>query len=222
MKLLIETNDTIETTISEAREGSEGKTTFIEGTFMMYGKPNRNGRYYPRKVLENEVDRYLKENVNKNRAYGELNHPKGPQINLDRVSHLIKELKVQDDGRVYGKAQIVDTPMGNIARGLIEGGANLGVSTRGLGSLKESKDGLKEVQDDFKLVTAADIVADPSASDAYVSALMENVDWVRVLDPSTGEFVYRQQEAARKMSTRELEEAKLFLFSEFLRTLAEK
>jgi len=217
MKLLIETNELVETSISEALEEGGKKNVFIEGTFMSYDKPNRNGRYYPKSVLESEVNRYLKENVSKSRAYGELNHPKEPQINLDRVSHLITELKVMDNGTVHGKAKLVDTPMGNIARGLIEGGANLGVSTRGMGSLKEMKEGLKEVQNDFKLVTAADIVADPSASDAYVDALMENVNWVR--DPVSGEWIQEQQEAVHKKSRKELEEAKVYLFAQYLEKL---
>lgn len=217
MKLLIETNDHIQTEICESSGEDGKKNVYVEGTFMVYDKPNQNGRYYPKKILEKEVNRYLKESVNNKRAYGELDHPKGPSINLDRVSHLIEQLKVMDNGTVYGKAKLMDTPMGNIAKGLIEGGANLGVSTRGMGSLKEMKEGLKEVQEDFRLVTAADIVANPSATDAYVSGLMENVDWVR--DSVTGEWIQEQQEAVHKYSRAELEEAKVYLFSKFLERL---
>ncbi len=202
--------------ITEASENGK-KSLFIEGRFMAYGEPNRNGRIYSESVMKREVDRYVKENVTQKRAYGELNHPSGPQINLDRVSHLIESLEVRSGGTVYGKAKVLDTPMGNIAKGLIEGGANLGVSSRGLGSLKEGKNGIMEVQDDFRLVTAGDIVADPSAPGAFVKGILENVDWV--YNESNGEWIQESRNKMKKMNNRELEESMTKFFEQFLKTL---
>lgn len=219
MKLLTELVESVNY-LTEEKDGK--KHLYIEGVFMQYNndrftQPNRNGRLYPESIMRKEVDRYIKEVVNQKRAYGELNHPSGPQINLDRVSHLIENLKIENDGKVYGKAKIVDTPMGNIAKGLIEAGANLGVSTRGLGSLKESKNGLMEVQDDFKLATAADLVADPSAQNAYVKGIMENVNWF--YNEKTGEYIQETKREIKKLSRRQLEEKKLIFFKNFLKTL---
>lgn len=202
--------------ITEASENGK-KNLFIEGRFMAYGEPNRNGRVYSESVMKREVDRYVKENVTQKRAYGELNHPSGPQINLDRVSHLIESLEVRPSGTVYGKAKVLDTPMGNIAKGLIEGGANLGVSSRGLGSLKEGKNGIMEVQDDFRLVTAGDIVADPSAPGAFVKGILENVDWV--YNESNGEWIQESRNKMKKMNNRQLEESMTKFFEQFLKTL---
>lgn len=154
----------------------EKKNLFIEGVFLQAGIKNRNGRLYNPDIMEREVTRYMKEAVGSRRAYGELGHPAGPQINLDRVSHLIVGLQREGNNWI-GKAKITDTPMGNIARGLINDGAALGVSSRGLGSLKPVN-GVMEVQQDFRLATAADIVADPSAPDAFVNGIMEGVEWV--------------------------------------------
>lgn len=202
--------------ITEASENGK-KNLFIEGRFMAYGEPNRNGRVYSESVMRKEVDRYVKENVTQKRAYGELNHPSGPQINLDRVSHLIEKLEVQSGGTVYGRAKILDTPMGNIAKGLIEGGANLGVSSRGLGSLKEGKNGIMEVQNDYRLVTAGDIVADPSAPGAFVKGILENVEWV--YNESNGEWIQESRHKMKKMNKRELEESMTRFFEKFLKTL---
>lgn len=202
--------------VTEATESGK-KAMFIEGTFMQYGIANKNGRVYSKPVMEKEVGRYINECVSQKRAYGELNHPSGPTINLDRVSHIIEKLELQDNGTVYGKARVVDTPMGNIVRGLIDGGANLGVSTRGLGSLREGKNGIMEVQDDFRLVTAADIVADPSAPAAFVKGIMENVEWV--YNESNGQWIQETKKSMKKMSKTELEEQKLIFFKEFLKTL---
>ena len=202
--------------ITEASENGK-KNLFIEGRFMAYGEPNRNGRVYSESVMKREVDRYVIENVTQKRAYGELNHPSGPQINLDRVSHLIESLEVRPSGTVYGKAKVLDTPMGNIAKGLIEGGANLGVSSRGLGSLKEGKNGIMEVQDDFRLVTAGDIVADPSAPGAFVKGILENVDWV--YNESNGEWIQESRNKMKKMNNRQLEESMTKFFEQFLKTL---
>jgi len=164
--------------ITEKRE--DGKTNFyIEGIFMQGGIKNRNGRMYPVDVLVAEANRYSQELVAKGRAYGELGHPNGPSINLDRVSHRIVELRqIDDSGNIYGKALVMEEGMGKIARGIIDMGGSLGVSSRGMGSIKEGKDGIMEVQKDFYLATAADIVADPSAPDAFVQGIMEGVEWV--------------------------------------------
>ena len=215
MKLILEQADDV-SFITEATENGK-KNLFIEGCYMVYGQGNKNGRVYSENVMRKEVNRYLKEVVSEKRAYGELNHPSGPQINLDRVSHLIEKLEVRPNGVVWGKAKVLDTPMGNIARGLIEGGANLGVSSRGLGSLKAGQNGLMEVQDDFRIVTAADIVADPSAPGAFVQGIMENVDYF--YNENTGEFVEKIKESVKKMSSRQLEEQKVKLFEQFLKSL---
>jgi len=218
MKLLCEIQDHVES-ITEEENGK--KKMYIEGIFMQSGIANKNNRRYHPDVMENEVRRYIKDSVEKNRAYGELSHPQGPQINLDRVSHIIKSLRVE--GRnVMGKALVLETPMGKIVRGLIEGGANLGVSSRGLGTLKPGKDNVNEVQSDFKLVTPADVVADPSAPDAWVSAVMENVEWV--WDEAKGDWTHMEEvedtkNQIKKMSSSELNERKLRLFSNFLKTL---
>lgn len=215
MLLITEDLDNVQF-ISEEREGGK-KNLFIEGTFMVYGKPNRNGRIYNEHVMKREVERYMTEAVEAKRAYGELNHPEGPQINLDRVSHLIENLEVRRDGQVYGRAKILDTPMGNIARGLIEGGANLGVSSRGLGSLKPGQNGIMEVQGDFRLVTAADIVADPSAPGAFVKGIMENVEWV--YNDKNGQWIAETRQEMKKLSKTQLEEQMLSFFSKYLKTL---
>lgn len=176
MKLIKELNEDLQY-IVEVNEETGKKNLYIEGVFLQSNLQNRNGRVYPREIMQREVDRYMKEQVATKRAYGELGHPEGPSINLDRVSHMITSLK-EDGNNWIGKAKILDTPMGNIAQSLIKEGAGLGVSSRGLGSLKENSEGINEVQDDFMLATAADIVADPSAPDAYVAGIMEGRDWV--------------------------------------------
>lgn len=215
MKLITELMEGI-SYISEAREDGK-KNLYIEGVFMQYDTPNRNGRIYNRSIMEREVNRYVDEVVSQKRAYGELNHPSGPQINLDRVCHIIEKLELRSNGEVLGKARVVDTPMGNIVKGLLEGGANLGVSSRGLGSLKEGKNGIMEVQQDFRLVTAADVVADPSAPRAYINGIMENVDWV--FNEANGEWVKQTQKHIHSLSKTQLEEQKIVLFKNFLKTL---
>ena len=174
MKLITELNEDVKYLVEE-KEGK--KHFFIEGIWMQGNIGNRNGRMYRTETLEKEVKRYNEQYVDKNRAYGELGHPSGPSINLDRVSHMIKSLCREGDNFI-GRAKIMDTPMGNIVKNLISEGAQLGVSSRGMGSIKENKDGIMEVQDDFYLATAGDIVADPSAPDAFVQGIMEGVDWV--------------------------------------------
>jgi hypothetical protein len=172
MRLVTEINENVEY-ITEAN----GKDLFIEGVFLQADLKNRNGRLYPGAIMEKEVKRYTKEYIDKKRAFGELGHPEGPTINLDRVSHMITELK-KDGSNYLGRAKITDTPHGNIVKNLIKEGAQLGVSSRGMGSLKANKKGIQEVQGDFYLATAADIVADPSAPDAFVNGIMEGKEWV--------------------------------------------
>lgn len=205
------------TIIVEEKLG-KGKEYFIEGVFLQSEVKNRNGRMYPESTMDREVKRYVENYVSKNRAYGELGHPDTPSINLDRVSHLITDLRKEGTNYI-GKAKILDTPMGKIARGLLDGGANLGVSSRALGSLKMNKEGVQIVQDDFMLSTAADIVADPSAPDAFVRGIMESVDWVFV----DGQFEQRQIEQTKKIiqdtPSKRLTEASIQAFQNFLNSI---
>ena len=203
--------------VSELNEATGEKEYFIEGIFMQSEQKNRNGRVYPKSVLMNEVKRYNTEYVAKNRAMGELNHPQGPTVNLDRVSHIIKELKQQGND-VYGKAKIMDTPMGRIAKNLIDEGAKLGVSSRGMGTLKQNDDGVNEVQKDFMLA-AVDIVADPSAPDAFVNGIMEGREWVWDGGILKERQVEQMQREIRKASSRDLTEAKLNAFKKFISKL---
>lgn len=221
MKLISEVTEQI-SVLEEETNGT--KSLYIHGPFMMYDEPNRNKRIYPRSIMEKEVLRYINEHVKPKRAFGELNHPQGPTINLDRVSHLIENLEMKDNGTVYGKAKILNTPMGNIVKGLLEGGASIGVSTRGLGSLKECHNGLMEVQDDFRLVTAADIVADPSAHKAYVQGIMENVEYYydSVKGTYAEKIVEQQHKEIKTMSKRKIMEKKAFFFNQILENLSKK
>jgi hypothetical protein len=219
MKLITELFENMEY-ITEAKENGE-KEHYIHGIFLQANKKNRNGRIYPLHIMEGEVNRYMNEVVKNNRAYGELGHPAGPAINLDRVSHIITELK-RDGDNFVGKAKLTDTPMGNIAKGLLKSGANLGVSSRGLGSLKPTKDGVMEVQNDFHLATAADIVADPSAPDAFVKGVMENVEWVYdpVKDSWHEEKLDNMKKMMHKMTMDQLEENKFAILEGYLNSLA--
>jgi len=174
MKLISEYVENDLQCIVEAKENGDKKFT-IEGVFAQADKKNRNGRVYPKPIMERAVNKYVTEQVSKKRAVGEFNHPEFPTVNLDKVSHLITDLKFEGND-VVGKAQILDTPMGKIVKGLLEGGVQLGVSTRGMGSL-EQRNGAMYVKDDFILSTV-DIVQDPSAPDAFVNGIMEGVDWV--------------------------------------------
>jgi hypothetical protein len=218
MKLITELFENVEY-ISEAKENGD-KDHYIHGIFLQANRQNRNGRVYPLSVMESAVDRYIKDHVHTSRAYGELGHPAGPQINLDRVSHIITELK-RDGDNFIGKAKLTDTPMGNIARGLLKSGANLGVSSRGMGTLKPSKDGIMEVQGDFHLATAADIVADPSAPDAFVKGVMENVEWVYdpVKDSWHEERLDNIKKSVHNLSKSQLEEQKYAIFENYLSSL---
>lgn len=216
MRLIRE--DINETKLIVEEKLGKGKQYFIEGVFLQSEITNRNNRMYQEATMDKEVSRYMEAYVKNNRAYGELGHPDTPTINLDRVSHLIVDLRKEGTNYI-GKAKILETPMGMIARGLLDGGANLGVSSRALGSLKENKDGVQIVQDDFMLATAADIVADPSAPDAFVRGIMENVEWVYV----DGKYVERNIEEAKKairsVPSKRLAEQSLNEFKKFLQKL---
>jgi hypothetical protein len=215
MLLITEHNDSIELLTEKNADGT--KSHFIEGIFMQSEQKNRNGRMYPKQTLMKEVARYNTEYVQKSRAMGELGHPDGPTVNLERVSHLITSLK-EDGNDVRGKAKILDTPYGNIVKNLMKEGAKLGVSSRGMGSLKE-KDGVNEVQGDF-LLAAVDIVSDPSAPDAFVDGIMEGKEWIwdnGVLQEKQIEC-YKQC-ICRASSKRDLDEAKLKVFENFISKL---
>lgn len=216
MKLITEVNEQINI-ITEATE-SGGRSFYIEGVFMQAEQQNRNGRLYPLEVLQKETDRYVTEYVNKNRAYGELGHPEGPTINLERVSHMTKSLR-QEGNNFIGKAKIMDTPYGNIVKNLMVEGACLGVSTRGMGTLVERNDGIKVVKDDFYLATCADIVADPSAPDAYVRGIMENKEWVWDNGIIREVDVAKQKQVIQKSSKKDLEENMIKVFKDFISKL---
>jgi hypothetical protein len=201
-------------------KGEDGKQNyFIEGVFLQSNLKNRNGRMYPKETMSKEVGRYIKENIEAKRAYGELGHPSGPTINLERVSHMITSLK-EDGDNFIGKAKIMDTPYGQIVKNLMDEGAQLGVSSRGMGSIKPNRD-VMEVQSDFMLATAADIVADPSAPDAYVRGVMEGVDWVY----NAAEGQWRSKQIIDEViktgtkSVKQLQERKIEFFQKFLDSL---
>jgi len=214
MKLITETIEEVKV-ISEEKNGV--KTLFIQGPFLVAETKNKNGRIYREHTLKNEVNRYNEEYVQKNRAFGELGHPDSPSINLDRVSHLITDLR--QEGNIFvGKAKILETPMGKIAKSLLEGGATLGVSSRGMGSLKV-ENGVNVVQDDYYLATAADIVADPSAPGAFVQGIMENKEWVFVNGVLCEMEVEQMKNEIIRAKRSQLEEIKLRQFANFLSKL---
>jgi len=213
MKLIKELNEDLQFIVEESSDNGK-KSLFIEGVFLQADLKNRNGRMYPKEIMAKEVNRYVKEQVNTKRAYGELGHPEGPNINLDRVSHMIVSLR-EDGNNWVGRAKILDTPMGNIASSLIKEGAGLGVSSRGLGTLKEVN-GINEVQDDFMLATAADIVADPSAPDAYIQGIMEGKEWVFVKGVWQDREIEETKNLIKKTSSRNLSETKVKAFEAFL------
>ena len=214
MKLITEHLEKIEY-ITEAKENGE-KDVYIEGIFMQAEKQNRNNRIYPKEVLKGATDKYVKEQVKTGRAVGELNHPEGPQINLDKVSHRITELKFKGND-VVGKALILDTPMGKIVKGLVEGGCKLGVSSRGMGTV-EQKEGKTYVKDDFVLATV-DIVQDPSAPSAFVEGIMEGVEWIwdnGVLKPQQ---IEEYETEIKKVPMGRISEAQERIFGDFLSKL---
>jgi len=216
MKLIREEIENVDFIVEE-RNGK--KNLFIEGIFLMGEIANRNGRMYPMNVLRKEVQRYNENHIQSGRALGELGHPDGPTVNLDRVSHKIVSLR-EEGNNFIGKAKVLSTPMGKIAKSLIEEGVKLGVSSRGIGSLKSTREGVNVVGDDFMLSTAADIVADPSAPDAFVEGIMEGKDWI------WDGGILREQEAKKTyktintlVTTKQLDEQKLDLFNNFLNNL---
>jgi hypothetical protein len=214
MKLIKEVTETV-SYLAEEKDGK--KNLYIQGPFLQAELVNRNGRKYLKEVMAKEVARYTENYVNKNRAFGELGHPDTPTINLDRVSHLTTELH-QDGNNWIGKAKILDTPMGTIVKNLIEGGAQIGVSSRGMGSLKNIN-GVNVVQDDFHLATAADIVADPSAPDAFVQGIMEGKEWMLVNGIWTEQDHTQAIQQIRRASQREIEAVSLQIFENFLKKL---
>jgi hypothetical protein len=221
MKLITEINEELNY-LTEAKEDGK-KNYFIEGIFMQGAIKNRNGRMYPTEVLDKEVGRYNQEYISKNRAYGELGHPSGPTINLERVSHMITKLE-RDGDNFVGKAKIMtETPYGAIVKSLMDEGATLGVSSRGMGSIKQNRQGIAEVQNDFYLATAADIVADPSAPNAFVSGIMEGAEWV--FNEATNswqqlEATDRMRTEMKRMTVEEIEAKKFALFERFISSLS--
>ena len=217
MRLIKEFNESINYLTEETKDPKK-PNVFIEGVFLQSDLTNKNGRMYPKDIMRNEVNRYVRENVDTKRAYGELGHPEGPTVNLDRVSHMIVSLR-EDGNNWIGKAKVMDTPMGRIVKELISEGAQLGVSSRGLGSLKE-RNGINEVQNDFMLATAADIVADPSAPDAFVSGIMEGREWVFVNGKWTEQDIEESKAIISGANSNQLEEAKIAVFNNFLQKLS--
>ena len=216
MKLIREEIETVDFIVEE-KNGK--KSMFIEGIFLQGEMQNRNGRMYPMGVLRKEVQRYNENHIQAGRALGELGHPDGPTVNLDRVSHKIVSLK-ESGTNFIGKAKILSTPMGKIAQSLIGEGVKLGVSSRGIGSLKATREGVNIVGDDFMLSTAADIVADPSAPDAFVEGIMEGKEWIwdgGILRESMAAKTYKQINTL--VTTKQLDEQKAKLFSDFLNNL---
>ena len=216
MKLIREEVESVEF-IVEQKNGK--KSMYIEGIFLQGNIKNRNGRIYPMETLRREVGRYNENHVQSGRALGELGHPDGPTVNLDRVSHKIISLR-ESGSNFIGKAKILSTPMGKIASSLIEEGVKLGVSSRGIGSLKQTREGVNIVGDDFMLATAADIVADPSAPDAFVEGIMEGKDWVwdgGILREKYAEKTYKQINTL--VDQKQLDEQKLSIFNDFLSNL---
>jgi hypothetical protein len=216
MKLITEHLEDKLEYITEAKKNGKGEDTYIEGIFMQSEKENRNNRIYPKEVLKAATSKYVKEQVSTGRAVGELNHPEGPQINLDKVSHRITNLKFEGND-VVGKALILDTPMGQIVKGLVEGGCKLGVSSRGMGTV-EQKEGKTYVKDDFVLATV-DIVQDPSAPSAFVEGIMEGVEWIwenGILKPQQ---IEEYETEIKKVPMGRISEAQERIFSDFLSKL---
>jgi hypothetical protein len=216
MKLIKETIEQVKY-LTEANESGK-KNYFIEGIFLVGDTPNRNNRLYEMRTLRNEVARYNEEYVKSGRALGELGHPDTPTLNLERVSHMIVSLR-EDCNTFIGKAKILDTPYGNIVKNFIDSGVQLGVSSRGLGSLVQAREGYNVVQDDFRLATAADIVADPSAPGAFVNGIMEGKEWLFVEGRYLERDIDRAKRIIQKTPAKQVETVALQLFENFLRKL---
>ena len=213
MKLISEEAHDIEFLTEATKNG--GKNYFIEGVFMQAEKKNRNGRVYPMEVLQKEAKRYSESFIKTKRAFGELGHPDGQTVNLERVSHMIEELE-EVDQNFMGRAKILDTPYGKIVKNLIDEGAQLGVSSRGMGSLKPGKNGISEVQGDFYLATAADIVADPSAPDAFVAGIMEGKEWIWDNGLLKETQIQQYKDKIEKTSRKEREDVLVEAFKDFI------
>jgi len=215
MKLFCDINEEIQVLTEENEPGK--KNYFIEGIFLMCDQKNRNGRVYTFEMMNKKVNEYNNSFVKQKRAFGELGHPEGPTINLERVSHMITDL-YSDKKNFIGRAKIMDTPYGKIVKNLIDEGAKLGVSSRGMGSLEE-RNGVNVVKDDFQLATAADIVADPSAPEAFVRGIMEGKEWIWESGRLVEKDVEEIKRSIKSASSRKLEEAKIQAFQKFLRNL---
>jgi len=215
MKLFCDINEEIQVLTEENEPGK--KNYFIEGIFLMCDQKNRNGRVYTFEMMNKKVNEYNNSFVKQKRAFGELGHPEGPTINLERVSHMITDL-YSDKKNFIGRAKIMDTPYGKIVKNLIDEGAKLGVSSRGIGSLEE-KNGVNYVKDDYQLATAADIVADPSAPEAFVRGIMEGKEWIYESGRLVEKDVEQIKKDIKKASSRNLEEAKMKAFEKFLRNI---
>lgn len=214
MKLITETVEDVQTLVESNESG--GKTYKLRGVMMESDTQNRNGRIYEGKILKKETSRYINEYVNKNRALGELNHPSGPTVNLDRVSHMITNLK-ENGKQIIGEAKIIDTPMGKIVKNLIDAGAKLGVSSRGMGSL-EKRGGVNYVKEDFTLA-AIDIVADPSAPNAFVDGILEGKEWIWDNGLLIEKEISEYQKKIKRIPKKKLEEQTIKLFANFLRSI---
>lgn len=219
MKLICEVTEEIKVIKEDADNAA--KNYYIEGVFMQAELKNRNGRMYPQDMLQREIDRYVTEYVDKKRAFGELGHPDGPTINLDRVSHMITELRA-DGTNFYGKAKILSTPNGNIVKALIDEGARLGVSSRGMGSIKTESHDVQIVQDDFYLATAADIVADPSAPDAFVNGIMEGKEWVWQNGVLREKDIFDMKKKIEKAPKKQIQKVTIEAFESFMKKLEGK
>jgi hypothetical protein len=215
MKLFCDINEEIQVLTEENEPGK--KNYFIEGIFLMCDQKNRNGRVYTFEMMNKKVNEYNNSFVKQKRAFGELGHPEGPTINLERVSHMITDL-YSDKKNFIGRAKIMDTPYGKIVKNLIDEGAKLGVSSRGIGSLEE-KNGINYVKDDYQLATAADIVADPSAPEAFVRGIMEGKEWIYESGRLVEKDIEQIKKDIKKASSRNLEEAKMKAFEKFLRNI---
>ncbi len=220
MKIIQEINEDVQIIMEGA---GDKKNYFIEGVYLQGNIANRNKRMYPMDTLREKVSLYNEQYVNAKRAFGELGHPDGPTINMDRVSHMITSLK-EDGNNFVGRAKVMDTPMGRIVKTFIDEGAKFGVSSRGLGTLKMNQQGINEVQNDFYLATAADIVADPSAPDAFVAGIMEGREFF--LDAKTGKWTFQMQEEIKesimKAKKQQLQEVKMLAFSRFIDAMSKK
>jgi len=221
MKLICESAEDVKYQITESEGGK--KNFYITGVFAEAESLNRNNRIYPQHIMRKAMDNYIKEKVETHRAYGELDHPSGPKINPDRICHLIESLE-WNGNQVYGKAKILDTPMGNIVRGIMEGGGSLGVSTRGMGDVKQNSKGIMEVQEGLRYSTVADVVTDPSAHNAWVKSIMENTEYY--YDTFTGEWQQRIIENTVKTlktkSSKQIAEEAYVVYHNFIRKLLDK